>query len=71
MKRDILKICLEAGMTEEEFFHQLRLCYASYVAAQLDENPKANVVLHTAVFADGNIVIESRREIIHPKASLN
>ncbi|MBY0500102.1 MAG: hypothetical protein K2P74_10930 [Nitrosomonas sp.] len=71
MNRDILKICLEAGMTEEEFFNQIRLCYASYVAAQLDENPKANLIIHTAIFADGNIVIESRREISHPKSSLN
>lgn len=61
MKRDIMTICLDAGMTEEEFFNEIRLCYASYVAAQLDENPHANVVVHTAIFPDGDIVIETRR----------
>lgn len=71
MKKDIMKICLDARMTEVEFFNQIRLCYAAYVAAQLDENPQANVVMHTAVFADRNIIIESRREISHPKSSLN
>lgn len=61
MKQDIMEICIDAGMTEEEFFTKMRQCYASYVAAQLDENPHANVVVHTATFPDGDIVIESRR----------
>lgn len=71
INQDIMKICMDAGMTEEEFFNQIRLCYASYVAAKLDENPQAIVVMHTAVFPDCNIIIESRKEIIYPKSSLN
>ncbi|WP_147383647.1 hypothetical protein [Nitrosomonas supralitoralis] len=70
MKQDIMEICIDAGMTEEEFFTKMRLCYASYVAAQLDENLQ-NVVVHTAIFPDGNIVIESRRLPGNKKNTIN
>ncbi len=71
MKHDILKICLDAGMTEEEFFTEIRICYATYVAVQLDENPHANAVVHTAVFPDGDIVIESRKLPDSKKNTIN
>ncbi|MBY0475458.1 MAG: hypothetical protein K2Q13_10430 [Nitrosomonas sp.] len=58
-------------MTEEEFFTEIRLCYASYVAALLDEKQNANVVIHTAVFPDGDIVIESRKQPGRKKITIN
>ena len=71
INQNIMKICMDAGMSEVEFFNQIRFAYASYVAAQLDENPQAIVVMHTAVFPDCNIIIESRKEKSHNQVTLN
>lgn len=71
MNQDILKIYIAAGMTEKEFFEQMRICYASYVAALLDENPNRSVVVHTSQFTDCNIIIESRKEYKHNKNTIN
>lgn len=55
--KDIQKLCLDNGMTQEEFIGEIRRCYATYVSLALDEDP-AKILSEEYDFGDHTIIIK-------------
>jgi hypothetical protein len=71
MKTDLYKLCLDVGMTQEEFQIELVRSYATYISTLFDQNPDATGFKYTADFGDHSIVIESRCEPCSIKPTIN
>ena len=52
----------ESGMTPEEFYQELRRCYATHVSLALDDKPPEIIHEYSCNFGNHRIIIRSYKE---------
>ena len=70
-KINIVELCRDAGMTQEDFARQIEKAYVAIISCVFDINPGKNMVECEVDFGEHKIVVSARRVPVESNRTIN